>query len=101
SIVSPQDGSVFLAPVDIRLAAAAADSDGWVTFVEFFDGTNSLGKVRNHPLAIDPAVAVDKADISPVPIDPIPLNLFVLVWSNVPPGLHVLTAVATDNDGAS
>jgi hypothetical protein len=28
-------------------------------------------------------------------------NIFVLVWSNAPLGGHVLTAVATDNDGAS
>jgi hypothetical protein len=38
------------------------------------------------------------ADLSPLPI---PGQLFRFLWTDPPPGHHVLTAVATDNDGAS
>src|SRR6185436_6759281 len=50
----------------------------------FFEGTNSLGIVTNEPGVIN---------TSRPP--------FYLVWSNVPPGRYVLTAQATDNDGAT
>src|SRR5207245_1672487 len=30
-----------------------------------------------------------------------PINPFHLVWSNAPPGHHILTALATDNSGTS
>jgi len=83
-LVKPDDGSVFCAPADIRLVALARDYDGNVATVEFFEGTNSLGVVSNSPVASSSALPV-----------------FSLVWSNVPPGHYVLTAVATDNDGAS
>lgn len=100
AIVSPQDGSVFLSPTDIRLVATAADSDGWVAYVEFFDGTNSLGIVRNSPLVIDPIR--DPAG-GPTPIIPSPINPppFILIWSNVPVGGHLLTALAHDGQGAA
>jgi hypothetical protein len=83
-LIKPEDGDVFRAPADIRLAALARDFDGYVTTVEFFEGTNSLGIVTNHPTA-----------------DSVRCPPFTLVWSNVPPGKYVLTAVATDNGGAS
>jgi Calx-beta domain len=69
--------------------------------VEFFDGTNSLGVVRN-PIAI--------LDTTPVRLPGLDTDVltensltrpFVLAWTNVPPGKHVLTAVATDNAGDS
>jgi Calx-beta domain/Bacterial Ig domain len=112
AITSPPSGSVFLAPVDIRLIAAATDGDGWVRTVEFFAEGRSLGVVTNHPWILDPIrleanVTVAGANagdvLFPSPIDPVivPINPFFLVWSNVPPGDHVLTAVATDNLGAS
>ncbi|HPC60468.1 MAG TPA: Calx-beta domain-containing protein [Verrucomicrobiota bacterium] len=83
-LVKPEDGDVFLAPANIRLVALARDFDGYVTTVEFFEGTNSLGIVTNNPTTADAA-----------------LPAFSLVWSNVPPGRYVLSAVATDNGGAS
>jgi hypothetical protein len=86
----PANGAVFTAPVDLRLVAAAGDSDGWVTTVEFLDGDTSIGIVHN-PIVI---------------LDPLPIRLpelgdgvltgnswtrpFVLVWSNAPPGKHVV-----------
>jgi hypothetical protein len=63
AIVSPPNGAVFCAPLDLRLVAAAGDSDGWVTTVEFFDGTNSLGKVRN-PIVILDATPVRLPDLN-------------------------------------
>jgi hypothetical protein len=83
-LLQPEDGSVFLAPADIRLIAQAFDRDGEVKQVEFFEGTNSLGVVT------DPLPNVDS--IYP---------LYSLGWSNVPPGHYVLSAVATDDDGLS
>ena len=83
-IVRPLDGSVFVAPADVAIVAQALDYDGRVVSVEFFEGTNSLGVVSNNAAAIT-------ANRPP----------FYLVWSNVPPGHYVLSAEATDNDGAT
>jgi len=99
ALLSPPDGSVFEAPVDIRLVAAAGDPDGWVATVEFFAGTNSLGVVTNHPWVLDPVsfsnLRVEgSSEISPI-------NPFFVIWSNAPAGHHTLIAVATDNLGAS
>lgn len=99
AIVSPPNGSVYSAPLDLRLVAAAGDSDGWVTTVEFFDGTNSLGIARN-PVAV--------LDTAPVRLPGLNTDVltgnsvtrpFLLLWTNVPVGKHILTAVATDNTG--
>jgi hypothetical protein len=99
AIISPPDGAVFLAPVDIRIIASASDSDGWVQTVEFFDGTSSLGIVTNYPVLAQPlGVSFLEGDFGPIPW---PINPVQLVWSNAPPGHHVLTAVATDDDDAS
>ena len=82
-ISTPTNGATFLTPVNIGICADARDTDGFVTTVEFFAGTNSLGVRTLCPTCAGP------------------LNPFCLVWSNVPPGDYVLTALATDNRGAS
>lgn len=66
--------------------------------VEFFDGTTSLGVVSKHFPIFDSVL-----DPSRPEIDPIwgPFNIVHFIWSNAPPGAHVLTAVATDNRGAA
>ena len=84
ALVRPSDGSVFLAPADIRIVAEAFDYDGRVVAVEFFEGPNSLGVVTNG---------------APSPSNTRPP--FFLVWSNVPPGHYILTAEATDDGGAT
>jgi len=99
AIVSPPNGSVFSAPLDLRLVAAAGDPDGWVTTVEFFDGTNSLGIVRNPTVVLDTSPVRLPGLNTDVLTDDSLTRPFVLVWSNVPPGKHILTAVATDNAG--
>jgi len=101
AIISPANGARFVAPVNVRLVAAAQDPDGWVTTVEFFDGTNSLGVVSNS-IWILPTPPVGLPDLAQEVLTDHSLFLpFSLVWSNVPSGRHLLTAVATDNSGSS
>src|SRR5262249_26981690 len=57
------------------LQAVASDSDGTVSLVEFFAETNKIGETTNSP--------------------------YTIAWTNPPPGLHSLTAKATDNGGTS
>ena len=82
-ISTPANGETFFAPVDIGICASAYDPDGYVSTVEFFAGSQSLGVKTNNPASAGP------------------MNPFCLTWSNVPPGSYTLTAVATDNGGAS
>jgi len=101
AIVSPPNGAVFSAPVDVRLVAAAGDPDGWVTTVEFFDGNTSLGIVSNGVCILD-AAPVRLPNLGTDVLTENSLTRpFSLLWRSVPPGRHVLTAVATDNDGDS
>lgn len=85
-INQPADGAVFTAPTDIVLAAYAQDREnGQDLKVEFFAGAESLGLGTFVPA------------LCPAPYCP----FFALTWSNVPPGQYLLTAKATDRDGAS
>ncbi len=79
-LVHPVDGTVFRAPADIRLVAAAHDVDGWVRAVEFFANGESVGLV---------------------PSNQDPIEFFRLLWEDVGPGPYELVAVAIDNDGDS
>jgi hypothetical protein len=75
SLSSPTNGASFVAPANILLAALASDTDGSVTKVEFFEGTNKLGEDLTDP--------------------------YSLTWSNVAAGTYSLTAKATDDRGAT
>jgi hypothetical protein len=90
-LIHPVNGQVFRAPADILLVAAAADFDGTVVQVEFFEGDNSLGVVHAPEIAADLAGTANGVDIN--------RDLFRLLWEDVPQGGYVLTAVATDDDG--
>jgi hypothetical protein len=97
-ITSPPNGSVFHAPVNIPVYAYAADPDGFVTTVEFFAGSTSLG-FGKHVTAVPPP-------LPPGPVQPpiliVATNFWELTWTNPPPGTKiVLTAEATDNGGLS
>ncbi len=84
SIVTPTDGTVVLYPDSILIIAAAHDPDpgDYVDTVEFFDGPNSLGvKTNCLPCAS--------------PINPFRLSTVLN------PGVHILTAKATDAHGES
>jgi hypothetical protein len=105
-ITSPPNNAVFCAPVTIPIFAYAHDPDGAVASVEFFDGTNSLGDgISIEPVPVTALVYSTPVSPGPGPVPRgpivIPTNIFVFVWSNAPPGAHVLAAVATDNGGAS
>jgi RHS repeat-associated protein len=74
SIATPISGSSYTAPAVIRLTANAADSDGTVQKVEYFNGANPIGSAAAAPYTFD--------------------------WTNVPAGSYTLTAKATDNANA-
>jgi hypothetical protein len=75
SITGPVDGATFTAPANIPISATANDGDGSVAKVEFFQGAVKLGEDTTAPYGFS--------------------------WSNVPAGTYSLTAVATDNLGAT
>lgn len=88
SIINPTNGALFYTPVNISLIAKAADPDGSVTNVEFFAGTTDLG--RGQPVVLDPPGVNGVTGL-----------VYFLNWQNVPANTYSLTAVATDNGGAS
>ena len=75
SITAPAAGATFTAPANITLTATAADTDGSVSKVEFFQGATKLGEALSGP--------------------------YTITWSNVGVGAYSLTARATDNAGAT
>jgi hypothetical protein len=95
-IISPPNGAVFHAPINLPLYAFAADPDGFVTSVQFFENGNSLGFGQPLPR---PIATGGVGAVLPTPI--ILTNIYFLLWSNAPAGTHALTAIATDNGGAS
>jgi len=88
AIVSPTNGSVFYAPASIQLISKASSPLGTITNVEYFAGTNDLG--RGLPLILDPPGANGAVGL-----------VYFLSWNNVPAGSYPVTAVATDDIGAS
>ncbi|MFT4738392.1 MAG: beta-glucanase (GH16 family) [Paraglaciecola sp.] len=74
SITAPGDGSSFADGTNVSIAAAAADSDGSVSQVEFFVNGNSVGVDTSSPYDINWTIGV---------------------------GTYDITAVATDNESAS
>ena len=74
-LTAPSDNAVYTAPATLTLTAAAADSDGTVSHVEFYAGTTLLGTDATAPYGLD--------------------------WDNVAAGQYVLTAKAYDDAGAS
>ncbi len=75
SLTSPVGGSVFTAPATIVIGAVAADADGTIAKVDFYQGSTLLGTDATAP--------------------------YSFTWSNVAAGSYTLTAVATDNLGAT
>jgi RHS repeat-associated protein len=75
SITAPANNAVFAAGASIALNATAADSDGTVAKVEFYDGATLIGSALAAP--------------------------YGATLASAPAGSHTLTAVATDNLGAS
>ncbi len=75
SLTSPTNGTVLAVPAKFLVTADASDADGSVATVQFFAGTNSLGSVTVPP--------------------------FQLQVTNLTAGVYSLSAVATDNLGAT
>jgi subtilisin family serine protease len=75
TLVSPTGGATYTAPATIALSANASDIDGTVTQVSFYNGAALIGTDGTAPYALS--------------------------WTNVPAGSYGLTAIATDNGGAS
>jgi len=76
--VTPTNGAIWIQSPVIPLTAQVNDASGVVTNVAFFNGPILLGSG---------ASGVG--------------NLYTLAWSNVAPGTYTLSAVATDNLGAT
>lgn len=72
---SPSLNANFPASSTQILQALASDSDGTVSLVEFFSGTNKIGEATAAP--------------------------FTTTWTNPSAGMHQLTVKATDNLGAT
>ncbi|MBC9929485.1 glycosyl hydrolase family 8 [Chitinophaga qingshengii] len=75
SITSPANNAAYTAPASVTINADAADSDGTVTKVEFFNGSTKLGEDTSSP--------------------------YSYTWNNVAAGTYSLTAKATDNGNSS
>ena len=75
TLTSPSNGGTYVAPATIPLAAAASDIDGTIAQVNFLAGTSLIATDTAPP--------------------------YTTSWTGVPAGSYTLTAVATDNAGAS
>lgn len=75
SLTSPTPGTTVTAPATISLAAAANDSDGSVTRVDFYANGGWIGADATAP--------------------------YEVTWSSVGAGTYSLTAIAMDNGGAT
>lgn len=75
ALTAPANGATFTAGATITVTANAADANGTVTQVQFFRGNTSLGIDTTSP--------------------------YSATWTNAAAGSYAITAVATDNAGAT
>jgi len=73
TLSSPINGASFIAGSSINFTVSASDSDGSVSKVEFYDGSNKIGESSIAPYSFS--------------------------WNNAPAGTHAITAKAIDNRG--
>jgi regulation of enolase protein 1 (concanavalin A-like superfamily) len=74
-LLDPISGSSFTAPATFAIAASATDIDGVVARVDFYQGDQLVGSATTEP--------------------------FRITWYDVTAGTYSLTAVATDDGGAT
>ena len=74
NITSPVNNATFVAPASITIDANASDTDGSVSRVDFYSGTNLIGTDNTAP--------------------------YSFTWNNVALGSYQLSSAATDNNGA-
>ncbi|EIP96941.1 putative phosphohydrolase [Opitutaceae bacterium TAV1] len=75
SLTSPSSGAVLVSGSTVELVAEAADADGTVTKVEFYDNSTKIGETTSAP--------------------------WTLAWTAEGYGAHTLSARATDDIGAT
>ncbi|NJM16326.1 MAG: hypothetical protein HC896_13965 [Bacteroidales bacterium] len=75
SVTSPANGASFTEGSNVTINASASDSDGSIGLVEFYQGSTKLGEDNSSP--------------------------YSYTWNSPAEGSYTLTAVATDNNGAS
>ena len=75
TLTAPANGATYAAPASVTLTATAADADGTVARVEFYNGTTLLGSDTTAP--------------------------YSFAWSSVAAGTYALKATAVDNAGAT
>lgn len=75
SVTSPVANQIFASGASVTIQAAASDSDGVVAMVDFYDGVTKIGSAGQAPWQLN--------------------------WSGFAAGQHAISAVATDNQGAS
>lgn len=98
-IISPANNAVFYTPVDIPIFAYTLRTN-----VEFFAGTNDLGRGFNLGMgsADSPSPGRAQPDFVIAGENPRLTHIFYRVWTNVPPGSYALTVVVTGSvDGVS
>jgi hypothetical protein len=75
TVTNPASGAVFASPANVTIQATATDSDGTVTNVQFLVGATFLANITTAP--------------------------FSATASNLAAGSYTLSAIATDNNGAT
>jgi Predicted metal-dependent phosphoesterases (PHP family) len=75
SVTSPLSGASYTAPASVVINANASDPEGNLAKVDFYQGTTLLGSDTSSP--------------------------YSYTWSNVSAGSYTITAIATDNQGAT
>jgi hypothetical protein len=75
ALTSPNSGQYFFSPATIRIAATASDADGTVAKVQFFANGALIGTATNAPYSV--------------------------IWDGVAAGTYTVSAVATDDRGAT
>ena len=78
-ITSPANNLNYAVPASIQLIAAAADSDGTISQVQFYRNKTLLGTAAKQGNT----------------------NSYLLNWDNVPLGNYSITAIATDSQSIS
>jgi hypothetical protein len=95
-MVSPRNGSSYRAGANILLAAMASDPDGRVVNVEFFAGMRDLGSG-----VIIGRIGDREEDDDDDDRPGNATTVYGFNWRRVPAGQYVITAVATDDAGAT
>lgn len=75
SLTAPLNNASYIAPASISISANANDADGTISSVSFYNGTTLIGTDATAPYSFN--------------------------WTSVAEGIYSITAVATDNAGAT